>query len=463
MDILKQSEDDYSSCDAFLEFLLNSIEKKSEIYNEESTYTNRVILQNYLNFFMIFTINLKHYPVFIKTVFKGETDFFHKLLLILTGLKNRNIFLDIIDNLFSEEYKDIFFGDIKDEELELLYSKEKTFFREKYKYPHKKASVEKENESLYTQLFSKIIKFDLNYDEFFPQSDENLSIDEKSAYKLTLVHSLIRIILSNGKKKYTNENFYEFNSIKKVIDKDIVETIEKYGDEYKTLFRKEDLCDDFLKYIFFIFGNKMIVESFANPIRKQLYKLGFKNRDINKEEFQSFMATFITTLKKTIPNILKIILKLLYESVVSHFTIEKDNYGPLYTTLIFNFFISPRVQSIFNINSQKNFVRSLNRILRNAVFNFKFSDADPLSIFNDIIEENHLKIKNFIEENIINIDLESEECKESLKKIFDEEYFICPKYLIISDLNLLCDSPAKGINTYFKEDEDNEGNDWIVI
>ena len=463
MDILKESEDDYSSCDAFLEFLLNSIEKKSEIYNEESTYTNRVILQNYLNFFMIFTLNLKHYPVFIKTVFNGETDFFHKLLLILTGLKNRNIFLDIIDNLFSEEYKDIFFGDNKDDELELLYSKEKTFFREKYKYPHKKANVEKENELLYTQLFSKIIKFDLNYDEFFPQSDENLSIEEKSAYKLTIVHSLIRIILSNGKKKYTNENFYEFNSIKKVIDKDIVETIEKYGDEYKTLFRKEDLCDDFLKYIFFIFGNKMIVESFANPIRKQLYKLGFKNRDINKEEFQSFMTTFITTLKATIPNILKIILKLLYESVISHFTIEKDNYGPLYTTLIFNFFISPRVQSIFNINSQKNFVRSLNRILRNAVFNFKFSDADPLSVFNDIIEENHLKIKNFIEENIINIDLESEECKDSLKKIFDEEFFICPKYLIISDLNLLCDSPAKGINAYFKEDEDNEGNDWIVI
>ena len=463
MEILKESEDDYSSCDAFLEFLLNAIERKSQIYNEESTYTNRVILQNYLHFFMIFTLNLKHYPVFIKTVFKGETLFFNKLINILMGLKNRKIFLDIIDNLFGDEYKEIFFRENKDEELEALYSQEKTFFREKYEYSEKKVKNEIERKSAYTQIFSKILKFDLNYSDFFPESDDNLNTDEKSAYKLTIVQGLIRLILSNGKKQYTSEKFFEFNTIKKVIDKDIEETIEKYGDEYKTLFRKEDICDDFLKYIFFIFGNKMMVESFANPIRKELYKLGFKNRDIQKDEFQSFMNIFISTLKETIPNILKIVLKLLYESVISHFTIEKDNYGPLYTTLIFNFFISPRVQSIFNINNQKNFVRSLNRILRNAVFNFKFSDADPLSVFNDIIEENHLKIKNFIEENIISIDLESEECKSSLEEIFDDEYFICPKFLIFSDLNCLCDSPKEGINKYFKAEEDHESNEWIVI
>ena len=269
MEILKESEDDYSSCDAFLEFLLNAIERKSQIYNEESTYTNRVILQNYLHFFMIFTLNLKHYPVFIKTVFKGETLFFNKLINILMGLKNRKIFLDIIDNLFGDEYKEIFFRENKDEELEALYSQEKTFFREKYEYSEKKVKNEIERKSAYTQIFSKILKFDLNYSDFFPESDDNLNTDEKSAYKLTIVQGLIRLILSNGKKQYTSEKFFEFNTIKKVIDKDIEETIEKYGDEYKTLFRKEDICDDFLKYIFFIFGNKMMVESCANPIRKE--------------------------------------------------------------------------------------------------------------------------------------------------------------------------------------------------
>ena len=116
------------------------------------------------------------------------------------------------------------------------------------------------------------------------------------------------------------------------------ETFEKYGDEYKTLFRKEDICDDFLKYMFFVFGNTMMIESFVNPLKNILKDVEPKERDINREEFDNLISVFITKLKSTIPDVLKLILKLLYESVKSHFTIEKDNYGPLYTTLIFNFF-----------------------------------------------------------------------------------------------------------------------------
>ena len=143
-------------------------------------------------------------------------------------------------------------------------------------------------------------------------------------------------------------------------------------------------------------------------------------------------------MNATIPDVLKLLLKLLYDSVLSHFTIEKDNYGPLYTTLIFNYFISPRIQAIFNINSQKNsFVRSLNRILRNACFNFKFSDADPLSIFNDSIEKNHLKIKNFMEEKIIGIDITKTEIKGSLENIFDEKNLIYSNFLFNHDIYFL--------------------------
>ena len=106
--------------------------------------------------------------------------------------------------------------------------------------------------------------------------------------------------------------------------------------------------------------------------------------------------------------------------------------------------------------------------MRNACFNFKFTDADPLSSFNDIIEKNHLKIKNYIKENIIGINIEDEEIKTSLENIFDEENTISPNYLFYSDISLLNNSINKGgIYEYFKpkdttnKEEDN--NDWVII
>jgi len=408
---------------------------------------------------MILILNLKNYPDFIINIFKGENYFYKKLIDLLIPLKDNYRFTQIINNLFLEEYKIIFFnGKKKDNELEKLYEEEKKLFTEKY--IHKENNETKES---YIELFSKILKFDINYNNFFSGDSEQIDLSKKSAYKLAIVQSLIRVIFSKEKKNYTNEKHYEFKVIKRIIDKDVEETIEKYGDQYKTLFRKEDICDDFLKYIFYIFGNKMMVESFVNPIKKDLRKIGFNNRDINKEEFDSFIEIFINSLKTTIPNVLKILLKLLYESIRSHFTIEDDNYGPLYTTLIFNFFNSPRVQSIFNINSQKNaYVRSLNRLLRNACFNFKFNDGDSLFIFNDIIENNHLKIKNFIKNEIINIDIESDDIKKSLEDIFGDKKLFLPNFLFYSDCNLLYNSIKKGINNYI-DSEELKNSDWIII
>ena len=407
-------------------------------------------------------------PDYIKTVFKGENNFYNKLIEFIIQLKNKNIFLKIINNLFSEEYEYLYFKEEEDQELINLFNEEKASFVKIYPDSANTDDIEKEKDS-YIQLFSKILNFELDYKNFFPEeAGDKIDLDDKSAYKLTIVQSLIRVIFSTEKKKYTQEKFFGFNVIKRIIDKDIVETLEQFGDQYKTLFRKEDLCDDFLKYIFFIFGNKMMVESVVNPIRKELRKIGFNNRDIKKDEFDNFVETFITNLNITIPNVLKVLLKLLYESVKSHFTIDEDNYGPLYTTLIFNYFINPRVQSIFNINSQKNaFVRSLNRLLRNACFNFKFADSDPLSSFNDIIEKNHLKIKNYIKDNIIGINIEDEEIKTSLENIFDEENTISPNYLFYLDVNLLNNSINKGgIYEYLNpKDKTNieKDNDWVII
>ena len=65
------------------------------------------------------------------------------------------------------------------------------------------------------------------------------------------------------------------------------------------------------------------------------------------------------------------------------------------------------------------FVRSLNRLLRNTCFNFKFAEGDPLYTFNDIIEKNHKKLKQLIKDKIISINI-NDKIKNSLSDLFTE-------------------------------------------
>ena len=243
------------------------------------------------------------------------------------------------------------------------------------------------------------------------------------------------------------------------------ETREKFGDEYKTLFRKEDLCDDVIKYMFFIFGNSMLIDCFVMPLKKMLKNLGITDelieakdplpmkRDIKKEEFNTLMELIIETLSTKIPDVLKILLKLLYESVNQHFTIDKNNYSPLYTSLIFNFLISPRIQMLYSINPLNCvFVRSLNRILRNTCFNAKFAEGDSLYEFNESIEINYKKLQKLINEKIISIVI-NDEIKNSLKDLFTEKYLIYPKFLFYWDSQLLCATIDGGVEQIISFEE----------
>jgi len=434
--------------ESVLYLLLTSIKDKAEEYNKENIYNNLSILRNYLTFFMILAINLKDFPDFIKTVFQGQISFFNKLVEIITKLKKKKKFLGIINNLFIDEYKEIYFKKSSDD-LEQLFIEENTKFGEIYQ-----DSFTKYEKDTYVKLFAKLLKFDLSYQNFFSYHDDKIDSQEMPAYKLSIAQSLIRVMFSREKKKYTNEKFYEFNLLKRVIDKDIEETYVKYGDEYKTLFRKEDICDDFLKYMFFAFGNTLMIESFVNPVKAILKKSENSERDITKDEFDKLVTELISKTKKHIPNVLKILLKLLYESVRKRFTIEADNYGPLYTTLIFNFFISPRLQMMYDINSlNKVFIRSLNRLLRNSCFNFKFAQEDPLSSFNDSVEKNHIKIKKFMKEEIIGINIGDDKVKSSLGDIFTEKYLIYPNFLFYLDSHILCESSQGGVSEFIEYEE----------
>ena len=460
--IISNSKEKEKDFEKLLEYLLNAVKEKIKEYAEDPNFNRLMLIQNYIIFFMVLVLNLKSYTSLIKLIFRGKLLFFSELRDNINNMRTRkrNKLLSILSNIFLEEYKGVFFNN-NDKELEDLFIEQQTDFSELCS-----ETVTFYDDSTYKKMFQTLLRFDISYNNFFSNNDK-ISDDEKPSYKLCVAQSLIRVAFSKEKKKFYKEkgNYYEYDLLKRIIDKDMEETREKFGDEYKTLFRKEDLCDDVIKYMFFIFGNSMLIDCFVMPLKKMLKNLGITDelieakdplpmkRDIKKEEFNTLMELIIETLSTKIPDVLKILLKLLYESVNQHFTIEKNNYSPLYTSLIFNFLISPRIQMLYSINPLNCvFVRSLNRILRNTCFNAKFAEGDSLYEFNESIEINYKKLQKLINEKIISIVI-NDEIKNSLKDLFTEKYLIYPKFLFYWDSQLLCATIDGGVEQIISFEE----------
>ena len=444
---------DEESFDKILSLITYSIQNKVELYNKNPTQHNYFLIKNYVIFFMIITINLKKYPSFIKKIFKGETKFFTNLNKLIAKIKKTEIKQEltaILNYLFLEEYKDLYFRkDKQEKELEEIFIEQQSSLS-----PVDIKDLSNYDQAAYKKMINILLTFNISYDNFF-QIHHNIKDEERPEYKLKIAQSIIRVAFSKEKTNFTDVKYYEYIFIKRVIDKDMEETRKKFGDEYKTLFRKEDLCDDVIKYMFFIFGNSMMIESFVKPVKKMLKKIGLneeakkaddKNsvgkttgRDINVEEYNILFNEINKGLVDNTPHVIRILLKLLYSSIRNVFTIDKDNYYPLYTALIFNFIISPRVQMLYSMNPTRlTFLRSLNRLIRNTCFNFKFDEKDSLAKFNESIEENNKKLKNFIEEKIISINENDDDVKNSLRDLFTEKNIIYPKFLFYVDSELLC-------------------------
>ena len=447
----KQKEKDFEQ---LLEYLLDSIKDKIKEYTDDPNFNRLMLIQNYIIFIMVLALNLKKYTSLIKIIFQGKLKFFSELRDSINSMKTKKKIklLSILSNIFLEEYKDVFFNN-NDKELEDLFIDQQTQFSDICS-----ETVTFYDDSTYKKMFQTLLEFDISYNNFFSNNNK-IKDDEKPSYKLCVAQSLIRVAFSKEKKKFYKEkgNYYEYDLLKRIIDKDMEETREKFGDEYKTLFRKEDLCDDVIKYMFFIFGNSMLIDCFVMPLKNMLNKIGITDdlieakdplpmkRDITPDEYNNLMEIIIDTLSDKIPDVLKILLKLLYESVIQHFTIEKNNYSPLYTSLIFNFLISPRIQMLYSINPLNCvFVRSLNRILRNTCFNSKFAEGDSLFDFNESIEINYKKLQKLIEDKIISIVI-NDDIKNSLKDLFTEKYLIYPKFLFYWDSQLLCSTIDGGV------------------
>ena len=96
---------DEESFNKILSLLLSEIKTKVEKLKASDIYFDLSILQNYVIFFMIITINLKAYPKFITNVFNGPTKFFKQLVKLFSVISKpkKKILLGILNNLFLEE------------------------------------------------------------------------------------------------------------------------------------------------------------------------------------------------------------------------------------------------------------------------------------------------------------------------------------------------------------------------
>ena len=443
---------------SFLSLIFNSVENKFEIYINNKYEDNFSEIKKFIIFFMILFLNVSESGIFIKTVFEKGTNFFHSLIKLIQKLekKDANVLYKIINNIFLYYYKILYFKkntSEKDEYLEEIFINNQLYLSEFYNDFDDGCGLKE-----YKNLLNKISKFEFSYENFFIDMHIN-NIKEKNNYKLNIAQSIIRIVFSKEKspflEKTKEENkYFEYYFIKNLFDTNLELTKKKYGNDISVLFRKEELIDDLLKYLFYIFGNTMMIKSFVKPVEKMLKKIGLDEesiesniiaaldlplvRDINKEEFEILIKEISENLNKSIPLVIKIILKLLYISVIKHYSIDKNNFRPIYTSLIFNYIVNPKIQELYGINPMVILlVRSLNRLIKNTCFNHKFNENDDLNKFNDLIEKYHINMKNLIVENIININENSEKIKQYLSQLFTEKYLHYPKFLFYRDCALI--------------------------
>ena len=402
---------------------------------------------------MIISLYLKNNDKFNYYLVKEKLDYLACLISGIENLddkennnENKNIFIKILYNLFSPEYTHL--------ELNLLLADDNNNNNNSKNiiinfYNSKKE--EKENFDIEEKKCQKIVEFLFDFDskEFLEFNIKKvMDIDERFYIQLDIVNNILLILFSKEKYKNIkdeNEKFYEYEFLNKVILKNILATKKANGDRYKDLFRTENLTNDIIKYIFFIFGNQMLVECLVKPLNIILNITGINNefeiinekgkslnmeRDITKNEFNILFDKILELLNENIPYFFKIFLKMIYDNVLQNFTIEKNNYIPLGVVLIFNYIASPRIQKIFSIHPHKyTFIKSMNRLLCNTCFNIEFGAKDPLSIFNEDIKIYNNKLNQFFQNNVINIDVNDVQNKKYLKNLFSNMNIDYPSFL----------------------------------
>ena len=449
---------------------------------KDKSNANFILLNNNIMYFMIISFNLRNNEKLNYFLIKEQIEYLTCLMSSIENLdekdnKVKKHFIDILVNLFSIEYihldLNLLLADKNDSNSNENLISNKNLPNAIIKRFYDKNNNEIKNNNNLEEIDKKYKKlidflFDLDSDNFlkFKTDLSIIDLDERFYHHLDIIGSILLVLFSKEKYKYMEDKediYYEYDFLNKVIQKNILDTKNENGDKYKSLFRKDNLVNDFIKYLFFIFGNQMLIECLVKPIDIILNITGIKNefeiinekgtslnmeRDITKDEFNILFNKILEKLTENIPLFFKIILKILYDNIIKTFTIEEGNFAPLGVVLIFNYIASPRIQKIYSIHPHKYaFIKSMNRLLCNTCFNIEFGQKDALNVFNEDIKLYNEKLNNFFKNNIMNINMNDVENKKYLKNLFKEMNVEIPSFVF----NLNCNFLESLINANIKE------------
>ena len=454
-EIQKILEDDDILIQRFSLLLFILLDNSIDNYTKDQN--NFLILKNNIKFFMIILLNLKNNKKFNNFFTKEKIDYPLMNITKIQKVKNskyKQILNNILFNIFSPEYNHLgsnllsiintdeknLKGNNKIKQIKLLnefYNSQKDF-----------ESIDKKNKINQKEKYEKIIDSLFNFESknFLNfKKDKEIDYSLHFFHQIELVENIIFIVFSKEKYNFMKDNnaYYEYEFLDRLIKKNISETKEIHENKHRNLFRRDTISNDIIKYFFFIFGNSMIIKSIFKPLNTILKIVGLNNisendelignkeRNITKDEFKILFEKIMQKLNENIPTILKIFLKIIYDNIINFYpNLEKDDYTPISSLFFFSYISNPRIQKMFNIYPDKFlFIKSVYRLIYNASFNIKFKEDDNLYIFNDDIEIYYNIINEFYKNNIINIDMNSEENKKYLKNLFHEIGFIYPEFL----------------------------------
>ena len=400
---------------------------------------------------MILILNLSKNIDFILNIFTTTSSCFTIIASIGASLpKNEDTdqIKGLINSIFlQKEYKSIFFRNQRSFPLETFYTQEQMKLDQELQ-----KGINTFKEENYVTLLDFIIN--LSFSDSNLDDDSSIKKEFIDTYKVQIVQSMIRIVFSKDKYYYfSNEkvkksriqikqkpseiySYYEYSFLERLIYKSVYSS--KTGDILKDerIFENDTIFNDILNNLFFLFGNDTLYRSYVLPLKKLLSRCEEKEEGLNIINVSRFITDLLFSLKRTLPYILKIILKLSFSICQEILSISPLDFTPIYSLLFFSFILSPRVQTMFEIKVNNiNNLLTVEKIVKYICLKKTFKEDDEYSNLNNLILQYNQRLKSFIIENIIPISEKRKDVKDYLQCLALNKEIQIPKLLFYIDCN----------------------------
>ena len=392
MNNTKENSENYSNFSLISEKLCILLEGNLALYLKPSSNKKKVCdsIKILIIFMYIIIYNIEQSE---NIILFFRMNYFNLITIIKRGI---NIFKEDKENIYLAHFIiNICFDDLKkkiyaykDKNLEDIYHN--YIYSEILKiFPSFNEPINHKNEN-FTNFMKNILEMEI--DDYI----NNLKKENSSVF----CKNLIPLLLSTP-----NFDFISFYT--NIINKHIEIIRKEYNNELTSLFRKDDITNDLIKNLVFIFGNYSFIKSFYMILPKEYLSTDEINFDL--DAFEKFLNNFIIKLIQSLPFIIKVLLCLI-KNCIYKINPGEEYYNVVYTVLIFNFFISPAILELYGISIVKfRSLRQLTRILRNICFGKEFDSNDKLSYFNKKIKVFNLFINKHFNKYIFDeIDIEKD-------------------------------------------------------